>query len=158
MDRHTLGGRPEVPAALRSSDRQTGPTVAVLTDRHYAALLAVRSAIATFERSGEREARAAGLTHVQHHVLLSLRGQPDRAEPRVSDVAHALGIASPSAVELIARMVTAGLLSRRPDPHDARVTRLRLTEVGEQLMRQLSQAHLPRLRELTTRGASLLAD
>ncbi len=132
--------------------------MAVLSDRHYAGLLAVRSAIASFERAGEREARSAGLTHVQHHALLTLRSHPEQAGPRVADIAHALGVASPSAVELVARMVTAGLLTRRPDPDDGRATRLRLTELGERLMHQLSESHLPRLRELTSRGVHLLAD
>lgn len=132
--------------------------MAALTDRHFAGLLAVRSAIATFERTGEREARTAGLTHVQHHVLLTLRGHPEEVGPRVTDIAQALGVASPSAVELVARMVSAGLLSRRPDAGDGRATRLRLTERGERLMHQLSETHLPRLRELTTRGTTLLAD
>lgn len=132
--------------------------MAVLTDRHLAGLLAVRSAIATFERTGEREARSAGLTHVQHHALLTLRSHPEQAGPRVADIAHALGVASPSAVELVARMVAAGLLLRRPDPGDGRVTRLRLTELGERLMHQLGEAHLPRLRDLTTRGVDLLTD
>jgi len=52
-----------------------------LTDRHFAGLLGVRSAIAIFERSGEREARLAGATHAQHHVLLALRGHRDRETP-----------------------------------------------------------------------------
>jgi len=132
--------------------------VAALTDRHLAGLLAVRNAIAAFERTAGRESRAAGVTHVQHHALLSLRGHPEAAGPRVADVAHALSIASPSAVELVARMVSAGLLSRRPDAADGRVTRLRLTDLGERLMHQLGEAHLPRLRELTSRGVLLLAD
>lgn len=129
-----------------------------LSDRHLAGLLAVRSAIAAFEASGNREARDAGLTHVQHHALLSLGGHPEEAGPRVADVAHALGIASPSAVELITRMVSAGLLTRHPDPTDGRASRLHLTDLGERVMHQLSHAHLPRLRELTARGTTLLAD
>lgn len=132
--------------------------MAVLTDRHLAGLLAVRSAIAAFERTGDREARSAGLTHVQHHALLTLRGHREQAGARVTDIAHALGVSSPSAVELVARMVAAGLLSRRPDSSDGRVTRLRLTELGDRLMHQLGETHLPRLRELTSRGATLLAD
>ncbi len=51
--------------------------VSRLTDRHFAGLLGVRSAIAVFERTGEREARSVGATHAQHHVLLALRGRGD---------------------------------------------------------------------------------
>lgn len=109
-----------------------------LTDRHFAGLLGVRSAIAVFERSGEREARSVGATHAQHHVLLALRGRRDDEAPTVKDVAAALGVASPSAVELIGRMVGAGLLERRPDGRDARLTRLHLTALGQRLVTELS--------------------
>ncbi len=129
-----------------------------LTDRHFAGLLAVRSSFADFERLGEREARELGLSHVQHHVLLSLRGHPESVGPRIADVARALGIASPSAVELVARLASSGLLQRLPDPADRRATRLRLTALGERVMHQLSDNHLPRLRELTAKGVALLAD
>jgi len=134
--------------------------VSRLTDRHFAGLLGVRSAIAVFERTGEREARLAGATHAQHHVLLALRGRRDDDEdaPTVKDVAAALGVASPSAVELIGRMVGAGLLERRPDGQDARLTRLHLTVLGQRLVTELSEGHLPRLRELTRRGVELLRD
>ncbi len=131
-----------------------------LTDRHFAGLLGVRSAIAVFERTGEREARSVGATHAQHHVLLALRGRRDDPgeAPTVKDVAAALGVASPSAVELIGRMVGAGLLERRPDGRDARLTRLHLTVLGQRLVTELSEGHLPRLRELTRRGVELLRD
>ncbi len=130
-----------------------------LTDRHFAGMLGLRSAIAIFERTGEREARAAGATHAQHHVLLALRGHRDREDaPTVKDVAAALGVASPSAVELIGRMVGAGLLERRSDGRDARVTRLHLTVLGQRLVAELSEGHLPRLRELTRRGVELLRE
>lgn len=122
--------------------------MAPLTDKHYAGLLAVRTGLAAFIQLSEREARAAGATHAQHHVLLALRGHAENAGPTVKDIATALGVASPSAVELVARMVGAGLLRRQDDPQDKRLTRLKLTTLGERLLRQLSETHLPRLREL----------
>ncbi len=130
----------------------------VLTDRHFAGLLAVRTDLAEFHSGGERLAQQLGLSHVQHHVLLSVRGHPLQVGPRVGDVAQALHIASPSAVELIARLVRAGLMQRQPDPQDRRATRLALSELGDQAVHQLSQDHLPRLRELTSRAAALLDD
>ncbi|MGI3784214.1 MAG: MarR family winged helix-turn-helix transcriptional regulator [Janthinobacterium lividum] len=132
--------------------------MAFLTERHFGGLLAVRSGIAAFERLGERDARALGTTHTQHHVLLTLRGHPHPDGATVKDVASALGVASPSAVELVARMRTAGLLERHADARDARVTRLELTPLGEQLLYQLAEAHLPRLHRLVTRGVDQLAD
>ncbi len=129
-----------------------------LADRHLHGLLAVRSDLAEFQRAGDSDARPLGLTHVQHHVLLSLRGHPHPAGPRVGDVARALGIAGPSAVELVTKMAAAGLLQRLPDAQDRRATRLRLTALGERLMHELGEAHLPRLRGLTARAVTLLAD
>lgn len=124
-----------------------------LTEKHYRGLLAARTNLAGFVQASERDARQIGATHAQHHVLLALRGHRgrDRADttvPTVKDVAAALGIASPSAVELIARMAAAGLLRRYDDPADHRRTRLRLTPRGQRLLRTLSETHLPRLREL----------
>ncbi len=37
-----------------------------------------------------------------------------------------------------------------------KVARLRLTELGERLMHQLSETHLPQLRDLTSRGVDQL--
>ena len=133
--------------------------MSLLTDKHFAGLLGVRTAIAVFERTAEKDARVAGATHVQHHVLLALRGHRDvENAPTVKDVAAALGVASPSAVELIGRMVGAGLLERSSDGRDARVTRLHLTALGDRLVHELSEGHLPRLRELTRRGVQALSE
>ncbi len=130
----------------------------VLTDRHFVGLLAVRSDLAEFHSGAERLAQQQGLSHAQHHVLLCVRGHRLPVGPRVTEVARALSITSPSAVELVARLVRAGFLQRQPDPTDRRATRLHLTEVGAQAVHQLSQDHLPRLRDLTSRAGALLSD
>lgn len=129
-----------------------------LNDKQFAGLLGARTGLAAFTQVSEREARAVGATHAQHHVLLALRSHPDAGGPTVKDIAAALGVASPSAVELIARMVGTGLLTRHSDPDDARLTRLALTPLGTRLLHQLSEGHLPRIRELNLRNAELLAD
>lgn len=154
-DRRTASSR-RSPSAPGTS--QAERTALSLSDRHYAGLLAARTGLAAFVQLSERDARAVGATHAQHHVLLALRGHNDETAPTVKDIATALGIASPSAVELIARMVAAGLLRRQDDPSDRRVTRLRLTRLGDKILRQLSETHLPRLRELHRRGSEFLAD
>ncbi len=129
-----------------------------LTEEHISGLLEIRTAIAAFEHAGERDARLLGLTHVQHHALLAVRADTHDIGPRVADLAKVLSIASPTAVELIARMVAAGLLTRVPDQDDRRSSRLRVTPRGERLMTKLSERHLPQLRDLTNRGAALLDD
>jgi len=92
--------------------------MAQLSDRNLAGLLAVRNHLARFQRTSDREARGLGTTHAQQHVLLALRGHRDPGGPTVKDVATALGVASPSAVELIARMVGAKLIERHPAATD----------------------------------------
>ena len=149
----TRPGELPVPAGATKRD-----VMAQLSDRNLAGLLAVRNHLARFQRTSDREARGLGTTHAQQHVLLALRGHRYPDGPTVKDVATALGVASPSAVELIARMVGAKLIERHSDPGDARITRLRLTPLGERLMHQLSQAHLPRLREMATRAVEHLTD
>lgn len=128
------------------------------SDQHLRGLLEIRTAIAAFEHAGERDARKLGLTHVQHHALLAVRADTHDVGPRVGDLAKVLSIASPTAVELIARMVAGGLLTRVPDQEDRRSSRLRVTPRGERLMTKLSEQHLPQLRDLTHRGAELLED
>lgn len=129
-----------------------------LTDRHLAGLLGARSGLAAFIQRSEREARETGTTHAQHHVMLALNGSESPEGPTVKDVASALGVSSPSAVELISRMVGAGLLDRGTDPRDGRVTRLHLTRLGRKLLHQLSETHLPRLRDLHLHSLELLGE
>jgi DNA-binding MarR family transcriptional regulator len=63
-------------------------------------------------------------------------------------VAEQLMIAPASAVELVSRMVAAGLLTKAPDPTDRRRSRLEITEAGDAVLKQLTQAHLRELQVL----------
>ena len=51
-------------------------------------------------------------------------------------------------VELVNRAEAAGFVRRRPDAADARVVRVELTGKGDQLVTQLTQAHLAELHDL----------
>jgi DNA-binding MarR family transcriptional regulator len=53
-----------------------------------------------------------------------------------------------SAVELVDRAVAAGLVERRGDAEDGRVTRVRLTADSEARLSKLAPAHLNELRNL----------
>jgi DNA-binding MarR family transcriptional regulator len=48
------------------------------------------------------------------------------------------------------RAEAAGLVERTPDRDDGRVVRVRLTAVGEEILQNLTRAHLDRLHELAT--------
>ncbi len=119
-----------------------------LTERQCRDLLAFRVALRRFNRWSEDQARAAGLTHAQHQLLLAVRAHDDKRGPTVGQVAHYLLLRHHSAVELIDRAVTAGLVERRRDDEDARVVRLGLTPLGMQRIAELTALHLEELRRL----------
>lgn len=111
-------------------------------------LLAFRTSLRRFQRWSEDQARAAGLTHVQHQLLVAVKGHPGTEPPTVGDLASYLLQRHHSTVELVDRAVAAGLVRRIPDDHDARVVRVRLTAKGERILSELTPAHLVELHSL----------
>lgn len=63
---------------------------------------------------------------------------------------------SHSAVGLVDRAEAAGVVRRVPDPDDARVARVELTEKGDELVTKLTAAHLARLYDLAAALNELL--
>lgn len=120
-----------------------------LTQRDFERLLEFRVALRRFERWSEDQAQAAGLTHVQHQLLVAIKGHPGGRPPTVGELADYLLLLPHSAVGLVDRAEAAGLVERTPDPDDGRVVRVRLTATGQRIVSQLTRAHLDRLRELT---------
>ena len=110
-----------------------------MTKQDYEALAAFRTALRTFLRTTEENARAAGLTPQQHQLLLAVKGHPGRSWATVGEVAEALQILPHGAVGLVNRSEAAGLVRREPDPTDRRHVRVVLTEHGEELLAQLSR-------------------
>ena len=111
-------------------------------------MLAFRTSLRRFQRWSEDEARAAGLTHVQHQLLVAIKGHPGTSAPTVGDLAGYLLLRPHSAVELVDRAEAAGLVRRVPDAADARVVRVELTNRGDQLVTRLTQKHLAKLHKL----------
>lgn len=66
--------------------------------------------------------------------LVALRYLSLNDSSLMSDVAEGLGISFPAATKTIDRLVRKGLASRLEDPHDRRVVRIRLTEMGKDLV------------------------
>jgi DNA-binding MarR family transcriptional regulator len=113
-------------------------------------LLAFRVALRRFQHWSENQARAAGLTHVQHQLLVAVKGHPGGVPPAVGDLAGYLLLRHHSAVELVDRAEAAGLVRRCSDPGDARIVRVMLTGKGNRLVTELTQAHLAELHNLAT--------
>ena len=119
-----------------------------LTHQDFERLLEFRVTLRRFQRWSEDQAQAAGLTHVQHQLLVAIKGHPGGEPPTVGDLAGYLLLRPHSTVELVDRAELAGLVQRTRDPADGRVVRVRLTPEGDQILQQLTRAHLERLYEL----------
>ena len=119
-----------------------------LTRQDFERLLEFRVTLRRFNRWSEDQAQAAGLTHVQHQLLVAIKGHHESRPPTVGDLAGYLLLRPHSTVELVDRAEAAGLVERTPDADDGRVVRVRLTGEGEEILQQLTRAHLDRLHEL----------
>ena len=129
-----------------------------LDDEDYEMLASFRFALRRFLAFSEAAARCDGLTPRQHQALLGIRSMQGRGASSVSDLAAFLILQHNSTVELVDRLVAAGLVARTTDPKDGRRVLLTLTKLGEKRLANLSQAHLdeldqigPELRRLLTR-------
>ncbi|MFI8975748.1 MarR family winged helix-turn-helix transcriptional regulator [Nocardia asteroides] len=71
-----------------------------------------------------------GLTHPQYLVMLALWGE---APMSVKAVAEAIQLDSATLSPLLKRLESAGLLTRRRDPHDERTLHIDLTPAGRAL-------------------------
>lgn len=135
-----------------------GARTRLLQDRDYRRLLAFRTTLRRFQRWSADEAGKVGLTSAQHQLLLAVRGHDDVRGPTIGQVADYLFVRHHSAVELVDRCVSAGLLVRRRDEEDQRVVRLAMTEEGRERLDALSVSHLEELRRLTPLLAGLVND
>lgn len=125
-------------------------TKSTLDDHDYTRLLAFRTAIRRFLKYSKEQAENVGLTPTQHQLLLAIRGGSGTGAATIGDVADCLLIRHHSAVELVDRAETAGLVARMPDTRDQRVVRLRLTKSGAAKLERISVANLRELGRLSS--------
>lgn len=119
-----------------------------MNDARYHALLERWTALRGFLRERDHAAIDAGVTPIQHELLVAVRGHSDRRGPTVGDVAHYLGLRHNSTVGLVDRAVTAGLVTRHIDDEDRRVVRLRVTPAGRNVLALLATQHRNELARL----------
>ncbi|MGY4101288.1 MarR family winged helix-turn-helix transcriptional regulator [Nocardia sp. R16R-3T] len=120
-----------------------------LSDAEYSRLLAFRAGLRRFLRWSEQRAADVGLTATQHQLLLAIRGHSHPAGPSIGEIAEYLCTRHHSVVQLIDRAEQLGLVVRnRGQGKDRRVVRLALTELGREVLAQLSATHLEELRRL----------
>jgi DNA-binding MarR family transcriptional regulator len=128
-----------------------------LDQQDYERLLAFRTGLRRFLSWSGQQAEAAGITPAQHQLLLAIRGHPDPRGPTIGEIAGYLLVRHHSAVELIDRAATAGLVARRADSEDGRTVRITLTTDGRERLERLAAAHLEELDRLTSQLHTLWA-
>src|SRR5438105_1713915 len=103
------------------------------TQRDFERLLEFRVTLRRFQRWSEDQAQAAGLSQVQHQLLVAIKGHRGEMSPTMGELAGDLLLRPHSTVELVDRAVAAGLVERMPDSVDGRVVRVRLTGEGDRV-------------------------
>jgi DNA-binding MarR family transcriptional regulator len=117
------------------------------TETDYRALAAWRYALRRYLRSSENAARREGVSPSQYQLMLFVRGFPT-GRPTIADLAERLQVQHQSAVGLIDRSESAGLVRRAPDPRDRRRVRITLTARGGAILRRLVLEHYRTLASL----------
>jgi DNA-binding MarR family transcriptional regulator len=126
--------------------------IADLDTAEYRLLAEFRYQIRRYMHFSENAARAHGLEPRQYQLLLAVRGMPADRQPTIGEVARRLFLKHHTTVELVDRMVKLDVVRRERSMEDAREVRIRLTEKGQSVLRQLVILHR---REIETRGAEL---
>lgn len=124
------------------------PATTGMDPADYRRLAEFRYLIRCFLEFSEAAAARMGLTPRQHQALLAIKGAPEAAIPTIGYLAERLRIQHHSAVELVDRLVDAGLLLRAADARDRRRVRLALTATAEANLAALSASHLEELDRL----------
>jgi DNA-binding MarR family transcriptional regulator len=123
----------------------------------YRDLARFRYGLRIFLRFSERAARGCGITPLQHQLLLGIAGFTGRGWATVSDLSEYLQQRHNAVVALVQRAQRAGLVSKRRDPGDRRVMRVRLTPRGRRIIARLSRLHHGELSRLRRDLASAAA-
>lgn len=130
---------------------------AALTQADYERLADFRFALRQFQAFSQHAAKAAGLTPQQHQSLLAIKGAQARGGMSISDLSHRMLLRHHSAVELVDRLVSAGLVLREASEQDARKVMLTLTLRAEDVLASLSAAHLEELQRVGPVLSDLIA-
>lgn len=112
-----------------------------LDPEQYMSLAGFRLALRRFMAGAEAISRAAGVTQQQYQAMLAIKTWPSQTMT-MGDLADQLLLTHHAAVQLVNRMVAAGVAVRVPSSTDRRAVHLKLTPAGETLVEQLAALHL----------------
>ena len=120
-------------------------TVTELTPEDFRRQEEFRRQIRLFLRASEDHCKQVNLGEKQYQCLLAMKAWPSAESPNITQLAQALQIEQHTAVELVDRMVSNGLIERFRQGHDRRSVYVRLTERADgilQFVAQKNRAHL----------------
>lgn len=119
----------------------------------YETLAAFRYELRKFLHFSEQAAQSDGLAVQQYLTLLAIEGYPGRDFVKIGELAERLRIAHHSAVGLVDRLESGGLVKRTPSDDDRRQVLVRLTARGRKKLEKLATVHH---RELQSVGPLLV--
>jgi DNA-binding MarR family transcriptional regulator len=123
-----------------------------ISDKEYRALAELRYRIRHFIQEGDAAAQRSNLEPQQYLMLLAIRGLPKGAVATISTLAERMALKHHSAVELIDRLESHGLVRRSRGQGDKREVRVSLLPRGSKLLDRVARE---RLSELKSSGAAL---
>lgn len=116
--------------------------------KDYEALAVFRYALRKFFRFSEQEASKVGLSMRQYQALLTIRGFPKKDQITISEIAEWLQIRHHSAVGLVDRLESQGLVIRKRSSEDKRKVLIRLTARGNRMLEKLARMNKEELKRL----------
>jgi DNA-binding MarR family transcriptional regulator len=123
-----------------------------ISDTEYRALAELRYRIRHFIQQGDAAAQRSNLEPQQYLMLLAIRGLPLGAVATIRTLAERMALKHHSAVELIDRLESHGLVRRSRSEGDKREVRVSLLPQG---LRLLDRVASERISELKASGAAL---
>lgn len=112
-----------------------------MVKQDYETLAAFRYELRKFLHFSEAAADACDLTPQQYQAILAIEGFPGRNRVSIGDLAEQLQIAAHSAVGLVDRLQSCGLIERQSSQEDRRRVYVQLTKRGRAKLEHLAGAH-----------------
>ncbi|HTH99187.1 MAG TPA: MarR family transcriptional regulator [Stellaceae bacterium] len=116
----------------------------MIDSRVYDGLADIRSALRRFLAISDAATGAAEITPQQYQALLALKVHTPEGLI-IRDLAREMGLQHNAMVQLVVRLVQAGLVDRCPSPKDGRSVVVLLTSKGEELLDQITGDHFQTL-------------
>jgi DNA-binding MarR family transcriptional regulator len=128
--------------------RQPTRARSALDPREYEMLAAFRYALRHFLSFSETAAAEVGLAAQQYQALLAIKGCAGRDTVTINELASLLLIKHNSAVGLVDRLESEGLVKRSTAAEDRRKVNVRLTRKGVRVFERLAVAHREELQRI----------